>query len=319
MKLFTKVALVSAIAISGQAMAMQAMDDSSLSAATGQDGITIALGLDRIAIGSLYVHDNDGLAVGTAASGTTPASATYGLGGTGDAGAITITGDGKGGRTDTAGIDIILNSAGGLVQYNGQNVLAKLDIDSDAGTGTDGAFLNINAKVSGLDIAIGKIGVAKSKAVSASTTRRGVDGSTNEIINGLNLKTGLTTANIQLGATPQGAMIVLNGTMQGGLEISNLELKDNGKDASGTINGGTINIGSLKMTDANGTDLSLDAKVSVTTNALMVNGLANATDMYVANTRLGSATAKSIGDIEVNGLQMSNGGTNGAIIYVAGH
>lgn len=37
MKMFTKLALVSSMAISANAMAMQSMDDAALSAATGQD------------------------------------------------------------------------------------------------------------------------------------------------------------------------------------------------------------------------------------------------------------------------------------------
>ena len=41
MKMFTKLALVSSMAISANAMAMQAMDDAALSSATGQDGISI--------------------------------------------------------------------------------------------------------------------------------------------------------------------------------------------------------------------------------------------------------------------------------------
>jgi hypothetical protein len=41
MKMFTKLALVSSMAISANAMAMQSMDDAALSAATGQDGINI--------------------------------------------------------------------------------------------------------------------------------------------------------------------------------------------------------------------------------------------------------------------------------------
>ena len=41
MKLFTQLALVSAIASCGSAYAMQSMDDSALSDTTGQDGITI--------------------------------------------------------------------------------------------------------------------------------------------------------------------------------------------------------------------------------------------------------------------------------------
>ncbi|EMI4982315.1 protein FilA, partial [Acinetobacter baumannii] len=45
MKMFTKLALVSSLAISANAMAMQSMDDAALSAATGQDGINIGIAL----------------------------------------------------------------------------------------------------------------------------------------------------------------------------------------------------------------------------------------------------------------------------------
>ena len=41
----TKLALVSSMAISANAMAMQAMDDASLGATTGQDGINIGIGI----------------------------------------------------------------------------------------------------------------------------------------------------------------------------------------------------------------------------------------------------------------------------------
>ena len=43
MKMFTKLVLVSSMAISANAMAMQAMDDAALSSATGQDGINIGV------------------------------------------------------------------------------------------------------------------------------------------------------------------------------------------------------------------------------------------------------------------------------------
>ncbi len=59
MKMFTKLALVSSLAISANAMAMQSMDDAALSAATGQDGINIgiALGSGGISIDKLYLHE----------------------------------------------------------------------------------------------------------------------------------------------------------------------------------------------------------------------------------------------------------------------
>ena len=50
MKVFTKLALVSAVAISSNAMAMQAMDDAALSSTTGQDGISIGIGISKVDI-----------------------------------------------------------------------------------------------------------------------------------------------------------------------------------------------------------------------------------------------------------------------------
>lgn len=307
MKLFTKLALVSAVAVSGSAMAMESMDDSALSSTTGQDGISIGLAMDHISIDNLYIHDNDGL------TNTT-------LGGTSTAGAIAITGNGiTGDRNETAGVDITANAAGGTVLFGTQPVFAKLIIDSDAGTGASGAFLNIAAEVSGLDISIGNIGVAKSNAAQTSGAVRGVvSGSNNAIISGLNLKTGVTSANIQLGATPQGAMININGTMQGGLQISDLGLVDN-------AGGGTIRLGQISVADNGGTDLTTNAKVSVVPGALKIEALSTATDMYIKSIKLGeSATTPaaflgSIGDVEVSNLQISHGGVAGAIILVSGH
>lgn len=361
MKLFTKLALVSAVAVSGSAMAMESMDDSALSSTTGQDGISLGIALDHISIQNLYIHDNGGLALtGTAAIpgndgpdgiantaddvAATPATSNYNgvgsTGATGTTGAITITGTGYAGtlatgatqqeqdahalklRTQTNGIDIKANpgaSNANIVKFGTQNVLAKLDIDSDAGTGTNGAFLNIAAKVSGLDIAIGKIGVAKSNAAQASGAQRGiVTGSNNTIIDGLNLKTGMTTANIQLGATPQGAMINLSGTMTGGLEIADLGIVDN-------AGGGTIRIGSIVVSDTGVADLTTNAKVSVVPGALKIEAMSNATDMYIKSIKLGESALTpasalgSIGDVEVRNMQVSHGGIAGAVILVTGH
>lgn len=310
MKLFTKLALVSAIAVSGSAMAMESMDDSALSSTTGQDGISIGLGISKIAIESLYIHDNDGLADAA-------------LGGTSTAGAITITGTGSatinGGVNATDGLVIAANTASLLPSHN----LADITIDSDAGTDANGAFLNIGAEVSGLNIYVGKIGVAKSNGTGPTGAARGIDTtSNNTIINGLSLTTGVTSANIQLGATPQGAMIVVNGSMTGGLAINNLGIVDN-------AGGGQITIGSINVADHGLADLTTNAKVSVTPDGLAITAMETATDMYISNISLsGSGTqaawtaGPSIGDVEVSNMRVFNGTagtTPGAIITVSGH
>ena len=332
MKKLTKLALVSSMAISANAMAMQAMDDAALSASTGQDGINIGIGISKIEIEKLLIHDNDGLTLkGTAAvAGTpgTPASADYN-GGTSTAGAIVIKGNGIAGDVlENKGLIIGANyDNNGAYLLTSRN-LADLRIDSDAGTGAKGAFINIAADVSGLDIKIGEIGVAASNAVpgaSATSIRRGAsDTNYNAILSGLSLKTGKMTANIQLGAAPQGAMIKLASTMIGGLEITNLGILDNSTNGAviGAVAGnnittkqaGEIHIDSIKVADANSKDLALNATVSVyndgylgankaTDGFLKIQSNSGPIDTYVAGIHLGNKNGGSIGDVEVQGLQ----------------
>ena len=314
MKKFTKLALASSIAFSANAMAMQALDDTAMSATTGQDGINIGIGISKVTIDKVYVHDNDGLAAGatygyTGVNATTNpptvtgTAATPIVGGTGAAGALAIDG-----ITITANYNSILSTGN----------LMDLKIDSDAGTGADGAFLNIAAAVSGLVIDIGDISVAKSwgNATSGYTRdgiRRGVvDNSSNKILSGFSITTGQLAANVQLGATPQGAMILLDTTMEGGLTISDLGILDN-------VGGGQVTLGKIQIADEESTDLGIEAKVSVTTDGLVITSVKDATnhvgtDIYIQGINLGAAptvalgargTARtgSIGDVEVQGLR----------------
>lgn len=302
MKLFTKLALVSAVAMSSNAMAMQAMDDAALSATTGQDGISIGIDADKIEIAKLHVFDGDGLAV----NATT--------GGTGKAGAIT------------------LNNV--VVTKTGTGNLADLVIDTDGGatagnTGTP--FLNVAAAINALKIELGKIEVNN---VTGTAGAYKPDAGSAEILSGLTINTGATTANIQLGNTPQGAMIKLNGSMIGGLSISNLALKD----ASGA-GGGYIVLGGIKVTDSGSANLALDADVAVTTKGLAVTAMKSTTgtDIYLTKVVLGGGTgfvpgtpgtagtgtgSGSIGDVAITGMKFYNGGSataNGVKLTISGH
>ena len=363
MKMFTKLALVSSMAISANAMAMQSMDDAALSAATGQDGINIGIGISRVTIEKVLVHDNDGLNYANSSwSGAAPTTGQAGFGGvtgtgtpavTGTrAGAIVIKGNGISGNVnETNGIVISANAAALLPSHN----LADIVIDTEAGAGGGNtAFLNVAAKVSGLNIAIGEIGVSASNAVGTTVRRgakdTGVGSNYNKILSGLTLTTGQMTANVQLGAAPQGAMIKLNTTMTGGLTITNLGIYDaSSKGATVGYTAGTdtilgtaddvavtsttdgeIRIDSIKLADANGSDLTVQADISVVGEStaganngyLSINTMKTASDIYIAGVRLGSATAGSIGDIEVQNMQVFNGAagtTPGAIIKISGH
>lgn len=349
MKKFTKLALAASVAFSANAMAMQSLDDASLSATTGQDGLKIGIGISKIEIEKLFIHDNDGLAEdSTATAGVIeiynndgvvlrPGEAANGIvGGTGEAGAIYIKANGKG-RTTANGIVIGANYDDNGAYLLASRNLADLTIDSDAGAGNP--FINIAAEVSGLDINIGEIGVVASgdePAATATSIRRGGAGKENAILSGLSLKTGPMSANIQLGAAPQGAMIKLNATMTGGLTITDLGIFDNsttgGQVAAGvnTSGPGEIFIESIKLTDANSKDLTLNQSISVFGESSANDGFirivstSGAHDNYVKGIHLGSQNAASIGDMEIQGLQTYfSPGTGqyakGAIITISGH
>lgn len=315
MKLFTKLALVSAIAVSGSAMAMESMDDSTLSATTGQEGITVKIAApDGIKINALYLHDDDGLTlVGTAATtGPTaaPASADYN-GGSSTAGAIKV------GVLATGNANQKLN--GITITQTNLNPLLKLDIDSDGGTdmtATNGPVLNIKATVGAAKIDIGEISVVKSNAkptgtaITDSQRRGGTNTTPNKgvILSGLTLDMGDLTANVQLGSTPQGAMINIQSKIATGLNISNLSLKD-----SGANGGGDIVLDSIKVVDQSKNELSLNSKISVKTDGLSITD-SGVRDIFVSGIHLGAKTNASIGDLEIHGLTMGT-----STITVTGH
>lgn len=302
MKLFTKLALVSAIAISGNAMAMESLDDAALSATTGQDGITLKIKTDEVQIGKLIVHDNDGLSAASTVSTTTATLA----GGTDTAGGITVNGVSI--KVDNTSPFALATAAAranvGLVG----NTLAIVKIDADAGDGGTKPFLNVNMINNALAIHVDSIGVGASntEASMAGKARRGV---TNEvsIIENVDVLVGASTLNIQLGNQPQGALIVANGVVAGGLTISNLEIKD-------TVGGGKVGIGGLRITSDNNTNLLVNTKIGVTNDGLSIKS-SGANDIYVSSIKLGDlATAKSLGSIEIQGLNMVN-----SEILVSGH
>ena len=310
MKLFTKLALVSAVAVSSNAMAMQAMDDAALSATTGQDGISLGIGISKVDIAKVHVFDGGGLA----AAGT---AGQAGFGGTAKTGAITLN-----------NVVVTANTASLLASHN----LADVVIDTDAGAGKP--FLNVAAAVSGLNIDLGKIEVNDAGGTAGAYT---VGANSAEILSGLSLKTGKMNANIQLGNTPQGAMIKLAGAMTGGLQINDLAIKD-----ASTGGGGYIVLGGIKLNDTGSADLSLDADIAVTPQGLAITAMKNAagTDIYIKQVVLGGgagfipksgATAAtpgtgvgsgSIGDVAISGMKVFNGAagtTPGALITISGH
>ncbi|CAM0745033.1 putative pilus system protein FilA [Acinetobacter baumannii] len=282
MKMFTKLALVSSLAISANAMAMQSMDDAALSAATGQDGINIgiALGSGGITIDKLYLHDNDGLATSTGITGSS-----------GTAGAIAISGV--------------------TVTQKGTGNLLDLAIDTNGASGSNGAFLNVAATVGAVDVHVGSIGVGTSGTLNQTTAVRGItETAPTEIISGLDLSLGQISANVQLGSTPQGAMIKVNSSLQGGLTLSNFGIND----AAG---GGKIVLDKVMVRGAGNTtgDLDVNADISVVPTGLRIqNNSTQGMNVYAQGVHLGAAGNASIGDLEIQGLNVGK-----STITISGH
>ena len=289
MKAFQKLALVSAMTVVSSAYALEAADDATLSAATGQDGITIIVKpgpitaaqatafnvstatqnlvdnpsagyyannddkFSGLTITQVKIHDDDGL---TGAS-------------TANSGALVI-GDGTSPQST-----VVLADGSKPIQIDIDMVG---DID---GAGAGGAMLNVKITTPRLGIKTGDIYVANSNAAPINVDADGastpgsleVDGSSTSnpisIMSGLELVVGAGVTTIQLGSEAQGAMIKLDTAFVGGLTINNLALKD----AGGTLNptplgtvvttGGSLFVGSLSIKDNGGSNLTMKANVDV--------------------------------------------------------
>jgi len=289
MKLFPQLALVSAIAISGNAMAMQALDDATLSDATGQEGITITItpAGGGISIDQLVVRDVDGLG-----SSTTPVA---GL--SGNSGAITLGNAATDFRIDTTGIDVVIDADG-----NGASPV-----------------LNVGIKLNGASITTGDIGVAVGDASTSAVTRKAT---TVTVLDSMNIALGTTNLNVQLGNEAQGAMIKVSATIAGGLLINNFALKDTGGVTAKS--GGAISIGTISVTDAptlatpNPTGLTVNSDIDVNATGLVLTNNGGAVDVVLDNVKLGSNavgnTTPTLGDVGLFGLNMT-----GTTITISGH
>ncbi len=294
MKLFPQLALVSAIAVSGSAFAMEALNDATLSNTTGQDGITIAIkpptknfdakinpttgttsnyfaatgGLaDVIDIDSVRIHDKDG------------------YNGSGDAGAIVLDNFSLAGSAP---------------------IIVKIDADGNAGA----PVLNVNVALpQTLVIRTGDISVAESNGIGAAL------GNQVKVLDSMDIKMGAATLNIQLGNEVQGAMIKVAGSVDGGLVINNFKLND-------ANSGGSIGIDSLTLIDTAGTALTLASDIDVVAGGLQITSTAaTKLDVRMQDVRLGDfgttaapLTPNSIGDVELIGID-----TAGTVLTISGH
>lgn len=295
MKAFQKLALVSAIALSSSAFALEAIDDAAMSATTGQDGIRLGITpTAHILIEKVFVHDNDGV------DALSP-----------KAGAIVI---GNGGTA----VDVAITPSAALNVSNAPLIGVDIDATGDANndsTNTD-PMLNIRVRVNGTtSITTDGIAVANSDGLESATAGN-VNNISAEILGGMTITLGALDFNIQLANERQGHMIVLNTAISGGLSLTNVSLNDvNGLTLpaalGGAMAGGSISVASLTVVDGtatfqNGANLNLGVDVDVTADALVIGlrqlgDATNGANVVMTDVALGSGT---IGDIEMLGLKL---------------
>ena len=210
-----KLGCLSLLLLSPLAMAMQPMDDQSLSATTGQDGLTIGVQAN-VQFNQIAIIDNDGLSYGgyTAPSYTNRAGLVI-AGVAGQSTAAPVKVSGLNGSADT------------ILGF-------KAAIDTDAGTAsTGGAFANIalafDSNITGLRISPFSIYTASPTSLSnmngGTYTRNSIFSSGTLLksdvkellrVGGIDIVFGSNkpSLNIQLGAAPQGRMVLFDGAIE---------------------------------------------------------------------------------------------------------
>ena len=267
MKVFRKLALVSAIAtLPAAGFAMQAMDDAALSGVTGQDGISITLGLNQTM--NVLIDDTTGL------TNATPVGlATF---------------------DQTGGILIRGMALAGTV---------GLEIDA-AGDSTNGVLV-VDVNVSGLSLDTGDIYVIDTgKAASAThqaadsgtAALAGVAPSQTAILDSMNISIASLELQVQLGDGAENFVNITNGLI-GDVTITNFSLND----AAG---GGSIAASSILIEDLDITDTTVSLEDGTTNPAGLRIALdGSIAGVTVDSLVLGSGNA--LGNVYINGLSLS--------------
>ena len=266
-----KLGCLSLLLFTPMAMAMQPLDDKSLSAMTGQDGLTVSVNISKFDFKQAAIIDNDGFSNPDA---TLPGKAAL------------VMATSPGGPANI-GIDFVQTfNANGSIQ-NSSSELFKAVIDSDAGTGKNGAFANValtlGSDVNGLRIRPFSVYLTPDQYDPGDSTKHAISTlvgsdytqhsifSTGTTLKSANIKellrvsnnidvkfitTNKPRMNIQLGASPQGHLVMLDGAIDSvcaptttqpngcsfnlvsGTTGAKFDLQMSGKDANGfSLNG----------------------------------------------------------------------------------
>ena len=266
-----KIGCLALLLFSPFASAMQPLDDQSLSGATAQDGLNIGVHVSKIDFNQIAIIDTDGF-TNSSASLTSKAALVMAA---------------SPGGASAIGVDVVKTfNADGSIDY-GTSALFNAAIDTDAGTGTNGAFANValtlGSDVNGLRIRPFSVYLTPDQYDPRDSTKHAISTlvgsdytqhsifSTGTTLKSPNIKELLRvsnnidikfvsnnkpTMNFQLGASPQGHMVMFGGAIDSicapsttqadgcsfnlvsGTTGAKFDLQMSGKDANGfSLNG----------------------------------------------------------------------------------
>jgi len=276
---FKKLALASAIAtLPMGAFALDEITDEAMADVSGQDGISMTLGIGAAGIStSIWLHDKDGLGAAAASS--------YSFDGA-----------------------IVIENM--QIAVGGATIVISVDA-GDRGTSAVAPILQVNVALpAALTISTGAIRVANSQRDNGAWS---IDTQTATILNNMTIILGGTTLNIQLGNEVQTGsvagtdMMVLNASVTGGLVVSGFRLSD--ANSSGGIGSTTMTV----LDSGGGANLTLAVDIDAT-NAGLVVGLGQVgsagtgMDIRIVDQYLGTSTNPKLGDVTIVGLNL-NGST----------
>lgn len=267
MKGFKKLILTSAIlAASSSAFAMQAMDEESMSATTGQDGLTISLNSNINDMVIKYI-DRDGVSGGgyTHAGGVVIGDTTNGL----DISVTGLTIDiDAGGDTGDGGVT---TSSGGMLQIKvgttGATVIGMQNMDISVADGNDTA--NGGGSATGTGVPIISFDNTASLTIAATPN----------------------LATIQLGNEDQGHMVHVDANL-GSIALTGMAIND-------ANSGGSIAIGRFSASAVH-----LIQDIDVVAGGLQIATAAGSSigEVGLEQVVLGDNTQSAIGDIYISNL-----------------
>lgn len=332
-----KIGCLSLLVLSPLTMAMQPLDDQSMSSTVGQDGLDISMQAN-IGFQQIAVVDTDGLSYGqTLASGNPN---RYDAPDYNEKAGLVIAG--VAGQNKPVSAPAIMIS--GLDNSNTPNTLTvNASIDTDAGSGVNGAFTNIAVTFANAGIRISPFSIyaapksSLSSLVGANYTRNSIFTTDTFFKPAANVREILRVKdnidilfnankpklNIQLGSAPQGKMVMFSGAIDsicGSGNGCNMMLVSDYL-TSGDVSTSPVGVGfDFQFTGHNGSPFSLDGfyagvegKSSLDNGGFVFGnaGESSKFDLKLNNVTLGNTGSSAIGTF--NSLPNASIGNIGAI------